>query len=47
MNGNILIDKANLIHNLSEIKRHTPNSKIMSVIKSNGMDMECWKFLRS
>ena len=36
MNGNILIDKANLIHNLSEIKRYTPNSKIMSVIKSNG-----------
>ena len=35
MNGNILIDKANLIHNLSEIKRHSPNFKIMSVIKSD------------
>ena len=36
MNGNIIVNKKNLIHNLSEIKKYTKKSKIMSVIKSNG-----------
>ena len=36
MNGNILINTNNLKNNLSEIKKSSPNTKIMSVIKSNG-----------
>ena len=35
MNGQLLIKKDNLINNFSEIKKYSPNSKIMSVIKSN------------
>lgn len=35
MNGQLLIQKNNLINNFSEIKKCVPNSKIMSVIKSN------------
>ena len=35
MNGQLLIKKKNLINNFSEIKKYNPNSKIMSVIKSN------------
>ena len=35
MNGNILINRKNIAHNLSEIKKYSPNSKIMSVIKSD------------
>ena len=36
MNGQILINKNNLTHNLSEIQKYAKDSKIMSVIKSNG-----------
>jgi len=36
MNGRVLVNKNNLINNLSEIKKYAPNSKIMSVIKSDG-----------
>lgn len=36
MNGQILINRNNLIHNLSEIKKYAKDSKIMSVIKSDG-----------
>ena len=36
MNGRILVNKNNLFNNFSEIKKYTPNSKIMSVIKSDG-----------
>ena len=35
MNGRILINKNNLINNLSEIKKLSPKSKVMSMIKSN------------
>ena len=36
MNGRIIVSKNNLVHNLSEIKKYAKNSKIMSVIKSDG-----------
>lgn len=35
MNGSILINKNNLINNLNEIKKFSPTSKIMSMIKSD------------
>ena len=35
MNGSILINKNNLINNLSEIKKLSPNSKVMTMIKSD------------
>ena len=35
MNGCILINKTNLINNLSQIKRLSPDSKVMSMIKSD------------
>ena len=35
MNGRILINKNNLINNLSEIKKLSPKSKVMSMIKSD------------
>ena len=35
MNGHILINRKNIAHNLSEIKKYSLNSKIMSVIKSD------------
>ena len=41
MNGQILINKNNLTHNLSEIQKYAKDSKIMSVIKSNGKQLYC------
>tara|TARA_B100000767_G_scaffold134525_1_gene127639 strand:- start:18 stop:1088 length:1071 start_codon:yes stop_codon:yes gene_type:complete len=35
MNGHILINRKNIAHNFSEIKKYSSNSKIMSVIKSD------------